>query len=96
MVSLATAGPVHLEFPPPLIDDPFQDSILNAAKRLDFKANSDSVIYYCGTLKNLSENGKLLKQLSAKNLEEILTKIIKDLSKYVSLSPLNSFVYRLA
>ena len=60
------------------------DSILNASKRLDFKENSDSVIYYCGTLKNLSENSKLLKHLSAKNIEDILTKIIKDLSNHVS------------
>ena len=61
----------------------FSDSMLNAAKRLDFKENSESVIYYCGTVKNLSENTKILKQLSLKNLEELLARIVKDLSKFV-------------
>ena len=46
--------------------------------------NSDSVVYFCGTMKNLSENQRLLKQLSSKNVEEIFSKIIKDLSKYVN------------
>ena len=63
------------------------ESLLGSAKRLDFKANPDSITYFCGTMKNLSENTKLLKQLSQKNLEEILAKIIKDLSKYVILDP---------
>ncbi len=65
------------------IQTDFLEPLLSSAKRLDFKTNPDSVTYFCGTMKNLSENNKLLKQLSQKNLEEILTKIIKDLSKYV-------------
>ena len=67
-----------------------QDPLLNASKRLDFKANSDSVIYFCGTMKNLSENQKLLKQLSLKNIEEILQKIIKDLNKHVHFEMMSS------
>jgi hypothetical protein len=59
------------------------DALLSSSKRLDFKENSDSVVYFCGTIKNLSENGKILKKLSNKNVEEILTRIIKDLSSYV-------------
>jgi hypothetical protein len=65
------------------IDNDIIDSLISAAKRLEFKENPDSIVYYCGTLKNFSENSKLLKQLSVKNLEETLAKIIKDLSKFV-------------
>lgn len=65
------------------MDNEILDSLLNSSKRLDFKENSDSVVYFCGTMKNLSENQRLLKQLSSKNIEEIFSKIIKDLSKYV-------------
>lgn len=64
------------------IKDDIIDPLLSSSKRLDFKTNSDSVIYFCGTMKNLSENQKLLKLLSQRNLEEILSKIIKDLNKY--------------
>ena len=60
-----------------------KDSMLNSSRRLDFKENSDTVVYFCGTIKNLSENNKLLKHLSSKNVEETLIKIIKDLSKHV-------------
>jgi armadillo repeat-containing protein 2 len=58
------------------------ESLVSSSKRLDFKENSDALIYFCGTMKNLSENGRILKQLSAINLEGTLLKIIKDLSKF--------------
>jgi hypothetical protein len=59
--------------------------LISSAKKLDFRDNSDTVVYFCGTIKNLSENQKLLKMLASKNIEETLVKIIKELSKYVSL-----------
>ena len=60
--------------------------MINSAKKLDFRDNSDTVVYFCGTIKNLSENQKLLKLLASKNIEETLVKIIKELSKYVTLN----------
>ena len=71
------------------MDNEILDSLLNSSKRLDFKENSDSVVYFCGTMKNLSENQRLLKQLSSKNIEEIFSRIIKDLSKYVIFEVIN-------
>ena len=62
------------------------DTLINSAKKLDFRDNSDTVVYFCGTIKNLSENQKLLKLLASKNIEETLVKIIKELSKYVRLN----------
>ncbi|CAF1030134.1 unnamed protein product, partial [Brachionus calyciflorus] len=58
------------------------ETMLDVPERFDFKDNSDSVIYLCGTMKNLSDNIKILKVLSSKNLEEILIKVIINLSKY--------------
>ena len=57
--------------------------MLNSSKRLDFKDNSDSVIYFCGLIKNLTENQRILKKLSVKNVEEILLRLFKELNKYV-------------
>jgi hypothetical protein len=57
---------------------------LNSSERLDFKSNSDSIVYFCGALKNLSGNNKLLKELSNKNLVKLLGNISKNLSQFVS------------
>ena len=61
------------------------DVLLVSGKRLEFKENSDAVVYFCGTVKNLSENNKILKHLASRNLEELLLKLFKELSKYVSI-----------
>jgi hypothetical protein len=60
-----------------------QDSFLRSSKQLNFENDSEAVVYFCGTIKNLSENNKLLKKLSSKNVEEILVKLIKEPSKYI-------------
>jgi molybdopterin synthase catalytic subunit len=57
--------------------------LLVSGRRLEFKENSDAVVYFCGTIKNLSENNKILKHLASRNLEELLLKLFKELSKYV-------------
>jgi hypothetical protein len=62
----------------------FSDLFLNSSERLDFKSNSDSIVYFCGALKNLSGNNKLLKELSNKNLVKLLGNISKNLSQFVS------------
>lgn len=41
-------------------------------------------MYFCGALKNLSGNNKLLKELSNRNLVKILANILKSLSQFVS------------
>ncbi len=59
------------------------DLILKSAERLDFRANSDSIVYFCGILKNLSADSKLLKQLSSLTTMEVLSNILKSLSQFV-------------
>ena len=54
------------------------DVLLVSGKRLEFKENSDSVVYFCGTVKNLSENNKILKHLASRNLEELLLKLSQE------------------
>lgn len=67
------------------------ETLLSVPERFVFKENSDTVIYFCGTIKNLSENIKILKLMSSKNLEDILIQIIKDLTKYVILFIIENF-----
>jgi armadillo repeat-containing protein 2 len=66
------------------IEDDLLVLILNSSERLDFKANSDSIVYFCGALKNLSGNVKILKELSTNNVVNILAHILKNLSQFVS------------
>lgn len=67
---------------PLFLQDNLLDLFLNSSERLDFKSNSDSIVYFCGALKNLSGNNKLLKELSNKNLVKLLGNISKNLSQF--------------
>lgn len=70
--------------------------MLESAERLDFKTNFDSIVYYCGALKNLTGNSQLLKELSNRNSTKILAHLLKGLSLFVIIEFFSKVVFKRA